>query len=379
MKGLIKKGKYFGLGFLLYFSYSAASQNPMPKRAYWHLAGTISSGVKVKMNLVKVNDSVYADCILSSMGNSASPLQNEQNNPCDFCGKIDARGNIILHRFGSEFPVFRGQMNGDGKIRGDFEEETGKDKPAFELDELNEAGSVQFNVFSLFKSVPLTGKSKRPNGSISMVFLSPLESRDAMISDSLRKSMAAFFNSSAYRGSDPDSILAGNYLTFRRDYVSNNQDIYRQYPDSPIMNWELLKYVHLICNEKYWLSFYVLDYAYTGGAHGLETREYQTIDLKTGKIISLDDILIEGKKQVLTTLLTARLRSANHIPVSQKLTEAGFFVDEIKPNDNFYLIPEGLGFFYNHYDIAPYASGPTEIFLNMGEIRELLKPGVLRF
>jgi hypothetical protein len=191
--------------------------------------------------------------------------------------------------------------------------------------------------------------------------------------------MMAFFNNSSYRGSDPDSILIMNYQTFRRDYLASNKEISRRYPDSPLMNWELLKFVHLICNEKYWVSFYILSYAYTGGAHGLETREYQTIDLKTGKILSLDDILAEGKKQDLAKLLTAKLRKSNKIPESQKLTEAGYFVDEIKPNENYYLIPGGIGFFYNHYDIAPYVAGPEEIFLSMEDIRGILKPGILRF
>jgi len=376
-EGRMQNIKLYCLGLLLYFSCAGYPQNPMPKRAYWHLSGTIS-GVIVDMNLVKVYDSVYADCILSSKYVNAISPYGEWNKPYNFCGNVDDKGKIILHPFGAELPAFKGQMNSEGQIRGVFEEEAGQAIHSFELVESDEAGSVQFNVFSLSKSVPLLNKTRRPNGTISMVFLSPLESRDPLISDSLRKSMMAFFNTSAYRGTEPDSMLILNYQTFRRDYLSSNKEICR-YPDSPLMNWELLKFVHLICNENYWVSFYILSYAFTGGAHGLETREYQTIDLKTGKILSLDDILAEGKKQDLAKLLTAKLRKSNHIAESQKLTEAGYFVDEIKPNENYYLIPGGIGFYYNHYDIAPYASGPEEIFLSMEEIRGILKPGILRF
>jgi hypothetical protein len=375
----MKKGKYFCLGLFLCFSWSAYAQNSIPKRAYWHLAGTISTGVNVKMNFVKVNDSVYADCILSANGNKISPNSPESNKPSDFCGKVDAHGNFMIHPFGQDFRVFRGQISGDGKVKGEFEEGKSKEKYSFALNEMDEAGSVQFNVYSLSKSVPLAKKAKSPKGDFSTVFLSPLESGDAMISDSLRRLMIAAFNNSAYMGNDPDSVLNGNFLIFQNEYITSNEDLYMQSPDIPVLNWELLKFMHLICNEKYWLSYYVLNYAFTGGAHGLETREYQTVDLKSGKVISLDDILAEDKKQELSGLLTAKLRLSNNIPETQKLSEAGYFVDEIQPNDNFYVIPEGIGFFYNHYDIAPYASGPTEIFLNMEEIRKLLKPGILRF
>jgi hypothetical protein len=60
------------------------------------------------------------------------------------------------------------------------------------------------------------------------------------------------------------------------------------------------------------------------------------------------------------------------LPGTGKLTDSGYFVDEIKPNENFYVTGEGVGFVYNHYEIAPYSFGATDIFLTKEGLKEIL-------
>ena len=65
----------------------------------------------------------------------------------------------------------------------------------------------------------------------------------------------------------------------------------------------------------------------------------------------------------------------NHLPTSQSLKDAGFFTDPVKPTDNFYITGEGIGFFYNQYDIAPYASGSIDVFIPFRELKDVLVAG----
>jgi hypothetical protein len=68
-----------------------------------------------------------------------------------------------------------------------------------------------------------------------------------------------------------------------------------------------------------------------------------------------------------------------HLPTSQSLADAGFFSDTIKPADNFYITRDGIGFYYNQYDIAPYASGAFDIFIPFSELNDvLIKGGIIR-
>jgi hypothetical protein len=45
---------------------------------------------------------------------------------------------------------------------------------------------------------------------------------------------------------------------------------------------------------------------------------------------------------------------------------------EVAPTENFYLTKEGITFYYNVYDITPYAMGPVEIHLPYPVVAHLL-------
>jgi hypothetical protein len=46
--------------------------------------------------------------------------------------------------------------------------------------------------------------------------------------------------------------------------------------------------------------------------------------------------------------------------------------------DNFAIVEEGITFFYNSYEIAPYAMGATELILRYDELKGIMpKNGVL--
>jgi hypothetical protein len=57
------------------------------------------------------------------------------------------------------------------------------------------------------------------------------------------------------------------------------------------------------------------------------------------------------------------------------LEEAGFWFkgNKFSFNENFGIRNEGLVFYFNSYEIAPYAMGPTEIMIPYSEIKNLVK------
>jgi len=147
----------------------------------------------------------------------------------------------------------------------------------------------------------------------------------------------------------------------------------KEFPDAGNLNWELLKFMNILFNGNHQLTFYILTYAYTGGAHGLETQEFYSIDLTKGRRITLDNIFKEGYQERLSELLTKKVHDIQGIPLSKNLSESGFFVDLIEPNNNFYLTGNGIGFFYNHYEIAPYSNGSTDLFFTFEELKAIIK------
>ena len=158
------------------------------------------------------------------------------------------------------------------------------------------------------------------------------------------------------------------------NYLASNEAIYNETMGSSF-NWQSLKFLHVLLNDAHILTFYIDHYAFTGGAHGIQTRQFSVVSLWTGKEIGLKDIFKENSGIQLGELLTDKVHEMNKIPTSRSLKDAGFFTDSIKPAENFYLTREGIGFYYNQYDIAPYAFGTLDLFIPFSELKELMLTG----
>ncbi len=102
---------------------------------------------------------------------------------------------------------------------------------------------------------------------------------------------------------------------------------------------------------------------------------YDIIYLDNGQLLTYTDVFKEESEEELSKVLTQQLRKDYSIPAEVKLSEAGFFVEEVKPNRNIYVTGNGVGFLYNSYEIAPYSTGATNIFLEFKQIKDLVKKG----
>jgi len=126
---------------------------------------------------------------------------------------------------------------------------------------------------------------------------------------------------------------------------------------------------------KYCLSFKLLDFSQTGGAHPATFIKYFSFDLNTGKQLKLSDLIIEKKLDELNLLAEKKFRKNNNFTDTTDYQQKGYFVENgnLKLNNNFMVTPEGLSFLYNSYEIAPYSMGSTKIKLGKDEIKNFLK------
>lgn len=117
-----------------------------------------------------------------------------------------------------------------------------------------------------------------------------------------------------------------------------------------------------------------------GGAHGLETRNFYNFDLKTGKLITENDLFKADYKSKLAELIKVRIveeskeykDEKNSEPVTS-LEDTDFWTDSIKSNGNFYITDESINYVFNPYEIAPYYMGQTEVSLPFNRLKDLLK------
>lgn len=98
-------------------------------------------------------------------------------------------------------------------------------------------------------------------------------------------------------------------------------------------------------------------YAYTGGAHGNTVVSYLNLDIDSGKILQLNDLLARPDANKLSDEIEAAIRANRNIPASRSLKDAGFFVDKLPPADSVLALPDGLLFTYQSYEVGPYVLG----------------------
>ncbi len=125
------------------------------------------------------------------------------------------------------------------------------------------------------------------------------------------------------------------------------------------------------------LAMEFFEYTFYGGAHPNSSTTFSNINLENGKEINIDEILIDGFEDEINKIGERIFRQAKQLKPDEDLQEAGFWFEGsvFKLNDNFIITKTGLKFFLNPYEIAPYAYGTTEIFINYSDLKNLIKIG----
>ena len=362
----------FSIGVLLLtlVAGNGNAQNMVPKKCYLHLIGTINNEYPLEMNLVKINDTIYGDYLFIQPGKTLLG-ENNSGEGIALYGKMSSGDAFTIKELRSEQgSLFKGKFINSQTLSGTFETSNGTNLP-FELIEKNPEGSITMDVFYQKASTPFVKKPGSPTANIQLGMLLPGESANPLISDSLIHLVQMRFTGKQIRTTQPEKLLDGEKQVYFENYLSTNEGIYKE-SMAATFNWQSLKFMHILMNGAHILSFYIDHYAFTGGAHGFQTRQFTVVNLWTGKEVGLKDIFKENYETRLSAIIRDKAHIKIHLPASQSLMDAGFFTDTIKPSDNFYITRRGIGFFYNQYDIAPYNSGAIDIFIPFSELKDLL-------
>lgn len=153
--------------------------------------------------------------------------------------------------------------------------------------------------------------------------------------------------------------------------IEDEEGMYRSDP------WYIHQKTIIRYNKDYLFSYTVSTDRYSGGAHGEKRYVNTVISLKTGKKITEDDLFTEKAKAFVVTMIVDKIMKQNKLNSVDELIEIGFMDLSDLSLKNFYLTDKGLTYTYNEYEIAGYAVGTTEVFLDFNSLSSYLKPGNL--
>ena len=123
------------------------------------------------------------------------------------------------------------------------------------------------------------------------------------------------------------------------------------------------------------LSYVITGYQFTGGAHGMSWVKGLNYSLETGQKLTLDDFFTPEQKAklpaALTRLLCWQLGMAD--TDTARLSEMGYYPENIKPTDNFCVTSTRITVLYTPYEIGAYAVGMPRIEFPYSSIDEFLR------
>jgi hypothetical protein len=134
------------------------------------------------------------------------------------------------------------------------------------------------------------------------------------------------------------------------------------------------------------LSLVIQGYSYTGGAHGLPWMTGITVGLEKGERYQLGDFIkAESLKPFMQRIRRQLLDEWDEALFEEARTEIESFVNDgsqiaadqqetFANLEDFYVTPQGFVFYWNVYEIAPYAAGQQTVFVPFDSVRDDLIP-----
>ncbi|MBO9597697.1 MAG: DUF3298 and DUF4163 domain-containing protein [Cohnella sp.] len=132
----------------------------------------------------------------------------------------------------------------------------------------------------------------------------------------------------------------------------------QSYPNPDIQ--EMIGSFEIKTNERGVLSLSLLNYSYTGGAHGNTLQRSLTFDADTGRGYTLSELFKPGShyEKTLNKLIQAQIKA-------RKLPLLGEYPG-ITPDQDYYIADKSLVVYFPLYEIVPYAWGfpyfPISVF-----------------
>lgn len=230
----------------------------------------------------------------------------------------------------------------------------------------------------------LFNDTSKPNCKLEIHYTYLKAAQSKALLDSINNALTNLCLGKEYVGLDIHKALNEYKLAYIKGYKNDVEKFYlEEVNKSPKedLTFEWCNYAkdikaNILFNEYSLLVYQIDTYEYTGGAHGMYASNFLNFDLKTGRQLHLADLFKADYKKELTRMLIAQLEKNNKVTSESELEDIGYFITEpLSPTENFYIDKEGLTFYYNVYEIAPYAMGTTVIKLPFGAIDGLLKEG----
>ncbi len=155
-------------------------------------------------------------------------------------------------------------------------------------------------------------------------------------------------------------------------FVNDYDQFKKEIPDDA-MGWSYEAKVDVEVLTDTLLTLSVTENYFTGGAHGGYGKYFININPRTGEDVTLDRFFKPGYNEPLRVIADHAFRELYELADTASLQDNMFEFpnDQFELNGNYGFTRQGLVFYYNSYEVAPYAAGPSEVIIPYDSVQRL--------
>ena len=240
---------------------------------------------------------------------------------------------------------------------------------------------IRFNKKVINKRIPLLSLNDTtlPYAEVSISFTYPVKFRDKTSLTRLQQIFTGtFFNDINYDSITPLKAVSHYIDSYSERYQSLSNNYYKDKfllkGESPTWYWYTLN----LRNEVLYMNDSLLCMAvsfsnYEGGAQELFRVTYTNIDLNHLYTLTEEDLFIPGYYKPLAEKIVCQLMDDYHVTSPDSLLKKGFFnIEDIVPNNNFWLSDSAIHYTFNQHEIAPSSMDAIDVTIPYSRLEDLL-------
>lgn len=239
---------------------------------------------------------------------------------------------------------------------------------------------VIYDSLSVSKIYHMDNDSTKPSCTVKVKYIFPVKYADAGILSKIQRELNyAILEDESYESLRPDSAVE----KYAKDYIKNYIDEAKvQFPDWAESDdtedyFSFYKSIEskVLYDKNKLLSYQVSTMDYKGGANSSTLYKNVVLDLKTGNLVTEQDIFVPEYKKALNAMLTNKIVEQNNVKSAEELLEFGYWgIEDITSNNNFYLDDNGLTYIFNEGEYSAPSLGKIQIPFSFAELSAILKP-----
>lgn len=244
---------------------------------------------------------------------------------------------------------------------------------------VNVDNEITFDTIKVTDIYHLEGDSTKPSCSLKINYIAPVKFSDEDILHKMQRELnVAVFEDELLGLLEPKDAVN----KFTANYIEN----YKEEAKTRFPNWaeshetedyfSFYKTIEtvILYNNYDLLSYQISSMDYKGGANSYTAYKNVVVNLKTGALLTEEDIFKAGYEKALNQLIIDKIVAQNKAKKPEDLLELGFWgIEDLTSNSNFSVDDKQLTYIFSQGEYSAPSLGEIRVHIPYKEIFPILK------